>query len=41
VLAEAVVGRYKRFWVAAPEEVLIPASAGTGDGDTHGYHRPC
>jgi hypothetical protein len=41
VLAEVDIGRYKRFWVAALEEVLVLASVGTGDGDAHGFHGPC
>jgi hypothetical protein len=41
VLAEADVGWYGRFWVAAPKEVLVLAFARMGDGDSHGCHRIC
>jgi hypothetical protein len=40
VLAEALVGRYERFWVVATEEVLVLASARNDDGDARGYHGP-
>jgi hypothetical protein len=35
-LEPATVAPCQEVWVATPEEILVPASAGTGDGGTVG-----